>query len=106
MVAAQHDLIERARLLRMHQAAVNATTMHPRDASGDALARDARTPLMYAAASGSFAMINLLLDAGADPYQVDTKGSRAIDYLLGFRSVTANPRPTQTQRAEAARLLF
>lgn len=106
MVAAQHDLIESARLLLAHQAAVNATTMQARDASGYALAHDARTPLMYAAASGSFAMINLLLDAGADPYQVDTKGSRAIDYLLGFGPVAANPRLTPTQRAEATRLLF
>ncbi len=106
MVAAQHDMVESARLLLAHHAAVNATTMETRDGWSYSLAHDARTPLMYAAASGSLAMINLLLDAGADPYQVDTKGSRAIDYLLGFGPLVANPRITQTQREEAARLLF
>ncbi|MEO5560797.1 MAG: ankyrin repeat domain-containing protein [Dokdonella sp.] len=106
MLAAQHDLIESARVLLAHHAAVNATTMETRDGWSYSLAHDARTPLMYAAASGSLAMIQLLLDAGADPFQADTKGARAIDYLLGFGPVAPNSRLTQTQRTQAARLLF
>ena len=67
---------------------------------------DGRTALMYAAANASLPVIKLLLAAGADPYQADTKGCRAIDYLLGFGPVPANPRPTPDKRMEAARLLF
>lgn len=106
MFAAQHDLIQSARLLLAHHAAVNATTMEARDGWSYSLAHDARTPLMYAAASGSLSMIERLLDAGANPYQVDTKGARAIDYLLGFGPVAPNSRLTQTQRMQAAQWLF
>ncbi|MEO7325350.1 MAG: ankyrin repeat domain-containing protein [Dokdonella sp.] len=106
MLAAQHDLIESARLLLAHHAAVNATTMETRDGWSYSLAHVAHTPLMYAAASGSLAMVQRLLDAGADPYQVDTKGARAIDYLLGFGPVAPNSRLAQTQRMQAAPVLF
>ena len=107
MVAAQYDFIDSARLLLTHKAAVNTTTLVSANPPyGFALSHDARTPLMYAAASGSLDMIRLLLDAGADPYQTDTKGARALDYLLGFGPVNANARLTATQRTEAARLLF
>jgi hypothetical protein len=108
MVAAQHDLLDSARLLLMHNADVNATTFVPPSADdvSNVIAHDARTPLMYAAASGSLNMIRLLLDAGADPYQTDTKGERAIEYLLGFGPVAANPRLTAHEREQAIALLL
>ena len=67
---------------------------------------DARSPLMYAAASGSLAMIRLLLDAGADPFQADSKGARPIDYLLGYGPTGANSRLTEEERERAAKWLF
>jgi ankyrin repeat protein len=93
------------RLLLAGGASVNAAT---RDVSspGEGLAHDARTALMYAAANGSLATIEVLLAAGADPYQADTKGSRAIDYLLGTGPVQANAKLTAEERGKAIALLF
>jgi hypothetical protein len=107
MVAAQHDFVDSARLLLAHKAEVNTTTFVKTDGyTSDGLAHDARSPLMYAAASGSLTMIRLLLDAGADPYQADSKGARAIDYLLGYGPVGANRRLTAEERQQAAIWLF
>jgi hypothetical protein len=106
MLAAQHDRIESAKLLLAHHAAVDATTYVKAEPWGYTLSHDARTPLMYAAASGSLEMIRLLLDAGADPYRADSKGRRALDYLLGFGPVGANRKLSELERKEAARLLF
>lgn len=103
MTAAQHDSLDSARLLLDKGAAVNATTWMQ---DGAGLSHDGRTALMYAAAHGSLPLIRLLLDHGADPHQADTKGSRAIDYLLGFGPIPANPRLNPDDRAEAARLLY
>jgi hypothetical protein len=99
MEAAQLDQLESTKLLLTRHARVNAIT-------NGGLAHDARSPLMYAAANGSLALIKLLLDAGADPYQADSKGSRAIDYLLGYGPTDANPKLAPVEMAEAARLLF
>ena len=107
MVAAQHDLVESARLLLAHKAGVNTTTFVKTDGySVEGLAHDARSPLMYAAASGSLAMIRLLLDAGADPFQADSKGARPIAYLLGYGPTGANSRLTEEERERAAKWLF
>lgn len=103
MTAAQHDLMDSARLLLDKGAAINATTWKQ---DGTALSHDGRTALMYAAAHASLPMIRLLLDRGADPHLADTKGRRAIDYLLGFGPVPANPRLIPDERAEAAKLLY
>ncbi|MCR6633060.1 MAG: ankyrin repeat domain-containing protein [Magnetospirillum sp.] len=103
MAAAQADAVESARLLLDHGAAINATTWM---AEGAGLAHDGRTALMYAAASGSLSMIKVLLAKGADPQMADTKGRRAIDYLLGFGPVPANTVLSPEERAEAARLLY
>lgn len=105
MVAAQNDLAEAARLLLDRGAAVNATTW-AQDPVAPPLAHDGRAPLMYAAASGSLAMVKLLLERGADPHLADTRGRRAIDYLLGLGPVPANAAMSPEDRAEAARLLF
>ena len=106
MVAAQHDRIESAKLLLAHRARVDATTYVESKPFGFALSHDARTPLMYAAASGSLEMIRLLLEAGADPYRTDSKGQRALDYLLGFGPVPPNAKLSAADRAQAVRLLF
>lgn len=106
MVAAQFDQLESARLLLAAQARVNASTWQHGDGSALTLSHDARTPLMYAAANASLPLIKLLLASGADPWQADTKGRRAIDYLLGFGPTQANPRLSPEERSEAQRLLF
>jgi Ankyrin repeats (3 copies) len=106
MIAAQLDRMDSARLLLADHAGVNTTTLQTGSGDELTLSHDARSPLMYAAGNGSLAMIRLLIDAGADPYQTDTKGSRAVDYLLGYGPMPANPRLNADERASAARLLF
>lgn len=106
MVAAQYDRLDAARLLLSHGAAVNAITWQGSDIFEVTLRHDARTPLMYAAANASLPMIKLLLDAGADPYRADSKGRRAIDYLLGFGPTAANTKLSPAEQSEAARLLY
>jgi len=104
MEAARIDAIDSAKFLLAKGARINADTWQ--NSGAPTLAHDGRTALMYAAASGSFAMIETLLKAGADTFQTDTKGRRAIDYLLGFGPLPANTRLAPSQRAEAARLLY
>lgn len=99
MVAAQVDEVQSAQILLARGATVNATTH-------GMLTEDGRTALMYAAANGSLSMIRLLLNAGADPHQTDTKGKRAIDYLQGLGPTPQNPVLSPADRATAARLLF
>lgn len=106
MEAAQFDQAGIVNLLLQHHAAVNATTWGSQDGFDQPLGDDARTALMYAAANGSLDMIKALLDAGADPYQADTKGHRAIDYLLGYGPTPPNPHLSRHQREQAARWLF
>lgn len=61
---------------------------------------------MYAAARGSLDMIRLLLDRGADKYASDTKGRRALHYLLGQGPVAANPKLSGAELAEATKRLY
>ncbi|MBD8872825.1 ankyrin repeat domain-containing protein [Rhodanobacter sp. DHB23] len=106
MEAAQFDQAGVAKLLLEHRAAVDATTWGNQDGLNPELGNDARTALMYAAANGSLDLIKALLDAGADPCQADTKGHRAIDYLLGYGPMPPNPRLDGDQRQQAAQWLF
>jgi hypothetical protein len=106
MVAAQFDSIASAQVLLAHGAHINTTTLQTGQSFEITLSHDARSALMYAAANGSSAMIRLLLDAGADPFQADSKGMRAVDYLLGFGPNAANTHLDAQQKAEALRLLF
>lgn len=106
MEAAQFDQAGIANLLLQQHAAVNATTWGVQGGFSQPLGDDARTALMYAAANGSPDLIKALLDAGADPQQADTKGHRAIDYLLGYGPTPPNPHLDARQRAQAAQWLF
>lgn len=106
MAAAAQNQPERAARLLAAGARINAATWSDGDPFRAMPAHDGRTALDYAAANASLAMIRLLLAAGADPRQADTKGCRAIDYLLGFGPARPNPRLSPEERAEAARLLF
>ncbi|WP_428246867.1 ankyrin repeat domain-containing protein [Ferrovibrio sp.] len=105
MAAAQFDLQESMGHLLQAGAQVNTSTWLSQDTQ-QPLRHDARTPLMYAAANASLPIIKRLLRAGADPYQADTQGRRAIDYLLGYGPVPPNPKLLPEEMAEAARLLF
>lgn len=112
MEAAQFNQPGIVNLLLAKHARINATTwdhvdqLELLDDHAWTLADDARTALMYAAANGSLDMIRALLGAGADPYQADTKGYRAIDYLLGYGPTPPNPHLSGHQREQAARWLF
>lgn len=77
MTALQQRMPEAVAWLIANGADVNAAT------DSTSLAFGRRTPLMYAAASGSLDMIKALLAAGSDPLQADTMGRRAVHYLLG-----------------------
>ncbi|MEO9079548.1 MAG: ankyrin repeat domain-containing protein, partial [Rhodanobacter sp.] len=112
MEAAQFDQRGMVNLLLAKHARVNAATWDHVDQfdllnnHGRTLGNDARTALMYAAANGSLDLVKALLDAGADPYQADTKGYRAIDYLLGYGPMPPNTHLSERQRKQAAHWLF
>jgi len=107
MVAAQQDQVQSAKMLLDRGASIDRTTFkRPAQTDDVELGHDARTALMYAAARGSLDMIRLLLDRGADKYAADTKGRRAIPYLLGQGPVAANPKLSGAELAEAAKLLY
>jgi hypothetical protein len=104
MEAAQFNQVQSVHLLLKRDSNPNATTWA---SSNDALLHhDGRTALMYAAANASLSTIKLLLINGADPYQTDTKGFRAIDYLLGYGPTTANPVLSRSDRIKAQELLY
>jgi ankyrin repeat protein len=104
MEAAEFDQIESARLLLYHVAFVNIAK---RQEGMLTLHHDGRSALMYAAANSPLLMIELLLEAGADPYQTDTKGARAVHYLLGYGPERpANATLTPEERSKAIGLLF
>lgn len=105
MSAAQYDRVDAARILLAKGAQVNAATW--RADAYDALRHDGRTALMYAASRGSLPMIELLLKNGADPYAADSKGRRAVDYLLGYGpDIGPNPILTDAEREKAIKALY
>ncbi len=64
------------------------------------------TAATHAAANASLPTIRLLLEAGANPQESDSKGLRAVHYLLGLGPAPANPRLSAEDLAEATRLLY
>lgn len=87
MTALQHRMPEAVSWLMANGADPTAVT------DSVSLEFGRRTPLMYAAASGSLAMIQDLLEAGADPLQADTMGRRAVHYLLASGPPGQPPNP-------------
>jgi len=106
MVAAQQNQVKSATLLLDRGASLERTTFKQGGLGDPELAHDARTALMYAAARGSIEMIRLLIDRGADKHAADTKGRRALHYLLGQGPVAANSTLSPAELAEAAKLLY
>lgn len=109
MEAAQFNQLGIVDSLLAHHASVNATTWgdsDPLNGDNTQLGNDARTALMYAAANGSLKLIKALLNAGADPFQADTKGYRAIDYLLGYGPTPPNSHLSKQECMQAAQWLF
>ena len=106
MEAAQLDQPQSVAWLLKHAANPNATTWPASKEKHFFLGHDARTALMYAAANASLRSIEHLLAAGADPYQTDSKGYRAIDYLLGYGPTPPNPGLSRADRLKAQALLY
>jgi len=107
MEASQFDQFQSVMWLLEHGANANASTWANNAVGANGpLQHDARTPLMYAAANGSLSIIQVLISAGADPYQTDSKGYRAIDYLLGYGPTPPNPVLADEERLEAQALLY
>jgi hypothetical protein len=104
MAAAQANALDSVRFLLDHGAKVNSDTWQM--ARYRTLAHDSRTALIYAAANGSLPLIKALLDAGADRFQADSKGRRAVDYLLGTGPGGGNTLLSGPERTEAAALLY
>jgi len=104
MAAAQANRLDSVRFLLDHGARVNLDTWQT--AKLRTLAHDSRTALMYAAGNGSAALIDLLLAAGADRFQTDSTGRRALDYLLGTGPGPANGQVTPAERLRLTRALY
>jgi hypothetical protein len=104
MAAVQAGRANSVRFLLDHGARVNADTWQT--GGNHSQGHDSGTALMHAAATGSLSMIRTLLEAGADRFQADTRGLRAIHYLLGLGPEPVNPALSPSERAEAARLLY
>ena len=103
MVAAQFNLLESAQMLLQAGADINAVTQ-TEEYFG--LFRDNRTALMYAAENADLQMIQLLLNNGADKNMHDTRGYRAIDYLMGFASGQYNNKLSEEEFKQALKLLL
>lgn len=103
MVAAQFNLLESAQMLLQAGADINAVTQ-TEEYFG--LLRDNRTALMYAAENADLQMIQLLLNNGADKNMHDTRGYRAVDYLMGFASGQYNNKLSEEEFKQALKLLL
>ena len=104
MVAAQFDFLESAKILLQNGADVNAVTNDKEGYPG--LLHDNRTALMYAAENAGFDMIKLLLDNGADKDITDTRGYKAVDYLMGFAYGDYNEKLSEEEFSKALQLLL
>lgn len=103
MVAAQFNYFESAKILINAGADVNAITKS--DDYNDLL-HDNRTALMYAAENADLDFIKLLLDNGANKNMTDTRGYRAVDYLMGFSYGNYNQNLSDEEFKQALQLLL
>lgn len=65
----------------------------------------AQTALHYAASSASLEVITRLMAAGADPYNADDEGYRAVDYLTGWAQGGGNRVLPRADFVKAERML-
>lgn len=65
----------------------------------------AQTALHYAASSASLEVITRLMAAGADPYNADDEGYRALDYLTGWAQGGGNRVLPRADFVQAERML-
>lgn len=103
MVAAQFNFFDSAKMLIEAGADINAVTQTEKYYG---LSHDHRTALMYAAQNADLKLIQLLLNNGADKNMTDTKGYRAVDYLMGFASGDYNDKLSEPDFKKALELLW
>lgn len=103
MVAAQFNFFDSAKMLIEAGADVNAVTQTEKYYG---LSHDHRTALMYAAQNADLKLIQLLLNNGADKNMTDTKGYRAVDYLMGFAPGDYNDKLSEPDFKKALELLW
>ena len=113
MNAAQYNQLESVKLLLKHGANPNLTLKHPFEIEDNGPTKCSkyninhgnRTALMYAASNASLDVIKELLKGGADKTIPDSKGLRAIHYLLGQGPLPKNTVMTEKELKEAVKLL-
>lgn len=89
--APRPDTLDAARLLIEHGAGPNARwcPFNSRSKWGNragCVSASGATPLMFAAAAGLGDVVELLLNAGADPAATDWNGGSALDYAIGVEA--------------------
>lgn len=113
MSAAQYNRLESVKLLLKHGANPNLQLKHPFDIRNNGptecstynISYGKRTALMYAASNASLDVVKALLEGGADKTVPDSKGLRAIHYLLGEGPLPPNKVMTEAEFREAIKLL-
>jgi hypothetical protein len=80
MYAAQFDLVDTAKVLLDYGADVNAQTEQEPGCEIN-VAIGERTALMYVAENASLPLLELILQAGANPQARDSRGGSVLDYL-------------------------
>ncbi|RCK39075.1 hypothetical protein TH19_04620 [Thalassospira profundimaris] len=103
MAAAEKNNLSAVNWLLANGANINARTRQT--GPGEEPKHGYRTALHYAAASASLAVMTSLMAAGADPFNADDEGYRAVDYLTGWAQVGGNRTLSAQDFAQARRML-